>query len=343
MKLFQSVFTILIFAMCINISKSQDTFSIVAVDPVTGEVGSAGASCVSGSIILSDVHPGRGVIHTQASYLAANQNYARNLMNLGLSPQQIRDSVVAHDSQGNPSVRQYGIVDLINGGRTASYTGSNCLDYKNHITGTYYSIQGNILLGQQILDSMQTRFLNTSGTLADRLMAALQGAKVIGADTRCTGRNTSSISAFLRVGRTQDTLGTLYLSLNVNNTPANKDPIDSLQVLYNNFLTGIKNVSDEIPDKFILSQNFPNPFNPSTAIKFSIPSGLNTDSFSDNQNVSLVVYDILGNEIKKLVNENLNPGTYEISWFADGMPSGIYIYRLSTGSFSQTKRMMLIK
>jgi len=329
----------IIFFASVNFVKSQDTFSIVAIDPVTGEVGSAGASCVAGSIILSDVHPGRGVIHTQASYLAANQNYARNLMNLGLSPQQIVDSVVARDSQGNPSIRQYGVVDLISGGRTAAYTGVNCLNYKNHILGPTYSIQGNILLGQQILDSMQARFLRTTGTLSDKLMAALQGAKVIGADTRCAGRNTSSISAFLRVGRTQDTLGTLFLSLNVNNTPVNKDPIDSLQVLYNNFITSVKNISTEIPQSIYLAQNYPNPFNPNTNIIFSIPE----NSKGKISDVKLVIYNSQGKEITTLVNESLNTGTYEVTWFADGIPSGIYFYSLVTNENSVTKRMVLLK
>lgn len=334
MKLIKILFSVFILLLNINSLRSQDTFSIVAIDPVTGEVGSAGASCVSGSIILSDVHPGRGVIHTQASYLSANQNYARGLMNLGLSPQQIRDSVVAHDAQGNPSVRQYGIVDLISGGRTAAYTGANCLDYKNHILGPTYSIQGNILLGQQILDSMQARFLRTQGTLSDKLMAALQGAKVIGADTRCAGRNTSSISAFLRVGRTQDTLGTLYLNLNVNNTPVNKDPIDSLQVLYNNFLTSVKNVSAEIPSGIFLEQNYPNPFNPITNLNF----GISKAGF-----VSLKIYDMLGKEVAALVSESLNAGIYEITWLAGNAPSGIYFYTLTAADNTVTKRMVLMK
>ena len=60
------------------------TFSMVAVDPVTQEVGSVGASCIAGSIIISDVHPGLGVIHTQAWWRAQNQNYARSLMNQGM-------------------------------------------------------------------------------------------------------------------------------------------------------------------------------------------------------------------------------------------------------------------
>jgi uncharacterized Ntn-hydrolase superfamily protein len=159
-------------------TQATATFSITAVDPVTHEVGSAGASCISGAIILSDVHPGVGCVHTQAYWNSQNQQYARSLMNLGYAPQAIIDSLVAHDAGGNPTIRQYGIVDLVGGGRSAAYTGVNCTDYRGHILGPTYSIQGNILLGPEILEGMEQAFLNTPGTLADKLMAALQAAKV---------------------------------------------------------------------------------------------------------------------------------------------------------------------
>jgi uncharacterized Ntn-hydrolase superfamily protein len=152
------ILLILFFPFFLNTSYSQDTFSITAIDPVTGQVGSAGASCVTDVTILTDVHPGWGVIHTQASWLAANQNYARSLMNMHLSPQQIIDSVVAHDAQNNPTIRQYGIIDLVGGGRNAAYTGTNCTNWKGHILGPTYTIQGNILLGSRILDSMEARY-----------------------------------------------------------------------------------------------------------------------------------------------------------------------------------------
>ena len=267
-------------------------------------------------------------------------------MDLGLPPLQIIDSLIAHDAQSNPTVRQYGIVDLNGGGRTAAYTGVNCLNYKNHILGPNYSIQGNILLGQQILDSMEARFLRTSGTLADKMMAALQGAKVIGADTRCTGRNTSSISAFLRVGRPGDTTGTLYIHLNVNNTPSGRDPIDSLQILYNNFITGVKIISTEIPESFILEQNYPNPFNPGTKIRFS----LHEINRGEKLFTELKIFDVSGKEVAVLVNEKLGSGKYEVGWIAENFPSGVYYYRLTLKSgegndvrYSETKRMVLIK
>ncbi len=314
--------------------KAQDTFSICAVDPITGEVGSAGASCVNDCTILTDVHPGYGVIHTQASWLAANQNYARSLMNLHLLPQAIIDSVVLHDAQNNPSIRQYGIVNLTNGGSTAAYTGTNCLDYKNHITGPTYSIQGNILIGQQILDSMKSRFLNTAGSLSEKLMAALQGAKVIGADSRCASWNTSSKSAFIRVAKPGDTSGVLYLNLQVLNTPFGRDPIDSLQILFDNRLTPVTTISNAIPEKFSLHQNFPNPFNPGTVINYELAATAFT---------VLKIYDVLGNEISTLVNQEQSAGIYEVVWNATNFPSGIYYYRLSTESFSSAKQMILLK
>lgn len=232
----KTTFIFLIFLFIITGAYCQDTFSICAVDTVTGEMGSAGASCIDenaiagGCIILSDVIPGVGVIHSQAYWNPSNQNLAHQLMIQGLSPQEIIDSLVLDDVQNNPHIRQYGVVDLFNGSpRCAAYTGINCDDYKNHIIGPNYTIQGNILLGQQILDSMEVRFLATEGELACKLMAALQGAKIIGADTRCIDDGVSSLSAFLRVGQTNDPPDDLYLDLNVPSTPFGIDPIDVLQ------------------------------------------------------------------------------------------------------------------
>jgi uncharacterized Ntn-hydrolase superfamily protein len=237
--------TILMLFLCGQTLYSQDTFSIVAIDSVTGEIGSAGASCVgasglypNGARILSDVIPGIGAIHTQAARNSTNQQYAHDLMMQGLSPQQIIDSLVANDAQNNPTTRQYGIVDFNNGHpRSASYTGVNCLDVKYDTSHLNYSIQGNILMGQEILDSMQSRFLNTEGTLADRLMAALQGAKVVGADTRCADNNASSQSSFIRVAQMDNEPDSLYLDLHMAYLQSNQgiypvDPIDSLQILY---------------------------------------------------------------------------------------------------------------
>lgn len=216
------------------VSPAQDTFSIVAVDTLTGEIGSAGASCVSningvGAYIISDVLEGRGAIHTQASWLSQNQVNARAQMQQGKSPQEIIDWLVANDAGGNPTVRQYGVVDLTRRGASAGYTGVNCTNYKAHATGTGWAVQGNILLGQHIIDTIANTYLRTPGPLADRLMAALRAARIVGADTRCAARNTSSQSSFIKVVRIGDG-SRPYLQLIVPNTPVGRDPIDSLTV-----------------------------------------------------------------------------------------------------------------
>ena len=96
---------------------------------------------------------------------------------------------------------------------------------------------------------------------------------------------------------------------------------------------------DEVPKEFLLSQNYPNPFNPTTKIKYSIPIVGTQRAVS----VLIKVYDILGNEIETLVNEEKSPGTYEVTWNAAGLPSGVYFYQLRTGSFIDAKKMILLR
>ena len=97
------------------------------------------------------------------------------------------------------------------------------------------------------------------------------------------------------------------------------------------------NIIEEISYK--LYQNYPNPFNPTTKIKYSIPSIVNGQVSS----VTLKVYDVLGNEIATLVNEEKPAGEYEVEINAAGLPSGIYFYQLKAGSFFQTKKMVYLK
>lgn len=99
-----------------------------------------------------------------------------------------------------------------------------------------------------------------------------------------------------------------------------------------NSVTGVE--ESELPAEYRLEQNYPNPFNPATKIKFAIPAG---------EFVRIIIYDILGNEITTLVNEIKQPGTYEVEFDGSALPSGIYYYRIYSGQFSDTKKMVLIK
>jgi len=100
------------------------------------------------------------------------------------------------------------------------------------------------------------------------------------------------------------------------------------------YLTGIDPWVNEIPTKYELYQNFPNPFNPVTLIKYDIPkSGL----------VTITLYDVLGKEISKLVNESMKPGRYEITWDGKNFASGSYFYKIVSGDFTDIKKMILVK
>lgn len=97
---------------------------------------------------------------------------------------------------------------------------------------------------------------------------------------------------------------------------------------------GINVISSIVPDKFSLSNNYPNPFNPTTNIKFDI---------AKSTFVELSIFDSRGSEVDKMVNEKLSPGSYQYEFNASNLPSGAYFYRLKTSEFTETKRMMLIK
>jgi len=89
-----------------------------------------------------------------------------------------------------------------------------------------------------------------------------------------------------------------------------------------------------VPNEFSVSQNYPNPFNPETNIKYQI---------ADSRMVQLTVYDLLGREVAVLVNEQKAPGTYDVRFDGSGLSSGVYLYRLSAGTFVETRKMVLVK
>ena len=101
-----------------------------------------------------------------------------------------------------------------------------------------------------------------------------------------------------------------------------------------NSVTGINNVQSKLPDQFILYQNFPNPFNPVTTIRFTIPKSVNTQ---------LKVFNILGQEIEVLIDEHLKPGQYKTTWNAAHHASGVYFYQLKAGNFISVKKLVVLK
>ena len=320
-------YLLLIAALFSITTQGQDTFSIIAVDPATGDIGSAGASCVDGAAnfggiidIITKIIPGRGGVNSQAYVCIPNSNLnnAITQMENGASPDEIVTYLLNNDSCNsqnfNPAFRQYGIADFNSDGepRSAGFTGASTDDYKEDIQGPTYSVQGNILLNETVLNNMQDNFNSATGTLADKLMAAMQGANFAGADSRCLARGTSSTSAYLLVYKADDDIDNPFLRLNIEEMPFGEEPIDSLQILYNQFL-GANDIG--LKDKLKL---YPNPVSSELILEYELGVGIKKLSISDVQGKIL-----LQPEIQALVQGNLIINTSSLT-------KGVYFLDVAT-------------
>lgn len=332
----KTIYTFFIAILIGSALSAQDTFSIIAVDPATGEIGSAGASCVTGVgpagiiDIITDIIPGRGGVNSQAWVCIPNTNLQNAIiqMEAGLSPQEIIDYLLLNDSCSsqnyNPEYRQYGIVDLDGSGdpRTAGWTGSMTDDYKEDRQGTNFSVQGNILLNQTVIDNMETNFNNTIGTLADKLMAAMQGANFAGADSRCLASGTSSTTAYLLVFRADDDPNDPYLRINVGQQAPGIEPIDILQDLYDDFLSIEEN---SLRSKIKL---FPNP-------------ALTELSILIDSSIGFISYEIFSIDGKKVLGNNeqeINKLTRRIN--ISELNNGLYFIKISSDQGETTLKFL---
>jgi hypothetical protein len=127
-----------------------------------------------------------------------------------------------------------------------------------------------------------------------------------------------------------DSIGNIYITGSAFETGTGSDIVT---IKFSRSI-GIRNINENIPNGYRLFQNFPNPFNPKTSIKFSIPIPTL---------VRIVVYDITGKELDILANKSFLPGLYQIDWNAEKYSSGIYFFRIISKNFSDTKKMVLIK
>jgi hypothetical protein len=108
----------------------------------------------------------------------------------------------------------------------------------------------------------------------------------------------------------------------------------------------VSEIRGDLPTALALDQNYPNPFNPTTKIRFHLPAAHLQEGpagISKARQTTLEIYDLLGRSIATLVDEKMDPGHYEVRWDAAGMPTGVYLYRLQAGSFTQTRKLMLLR
>jgi uncharacterized Ntn-hydrolase superfamily protein len=216
-------------------SPAHATYSIVASDPATRQVGGAGTSCVNGSdvyVIYGSV-PGVGAVHAQALFNQNARNAAVQLLGQGQSPAQVVAAITAPGFDGNAASRQYGVVDV--SGQSAGFTGASAQSFADDVQGStggfVYSIQGNILTSSAVLTQAVAAFEAPACDLAARLMAALEAGAANGeGDSRCTGDGIPSDSAFLQVDLPAAPAGS-FLSLRVP-TSGNDNPLPLLRAQF---------------------------------------------------------------------------------------------------------------
>jgi len=153
------------------------------------------------------------------------------------------------------------------------------------------------------------------------------------------------------LGDSKDTLVTVFnnesnqtFKIDLSFKPTNIE-FDPNNLILKDVISITDVVENNLPAEYKLFQNYPNPFNPTTTIKYSIQPPLNPPFLKggNTRGVTLKVYDILGREVATLVNEKKPAGNYKVEFNASKLPSGIYFYKLSVGSFIQTKKMTLLK
>lgn len=168
---------------------------------------------------------------------------------------------------------------------------------------------------------------NSGGTNLDYLTLKYNPAGVQMWEQRYNGP-ADGVDAALSV--CVDGSGNIYITGNSQGSGSSSD----YATLKYSVLTAIEPVSSEIPASYMLYDNYPNPFNPNTNIRFAIPvAGY----------VKLTLFDMLGREVETLVNGNLTAGTYNTAWNASNHSSGVYFYKIQAGNFSEIKKMILVK
>jgi hypothetical protein len=267
---------LLLAALLLLAPAARSTWSIVAVDTRTGEVVVAGSTCLNLDLqdFLPVIRVGVGGACAQSAIDATGQNrlIIWNGMQNGLTAEQIMAALLAANPQAN---RQYGIVTMQGEPVTFDGAGVGAANYgvARTIDGLSYAIQGNVLAGIQVITNAENALLTAPGDLSQRVMAAMEGARVFGGDGRCsclTSPPTScgcpppsflmaDLTAFLIVARMGDVdgncpspsaqgcaTGTYFTNLNSIGIIAGVDPVIRLQSMHDTFRAGLAGRTDQL-------------------------------------------------------------------------------------------------
>lgn len=208
----------------------DNTFSIVARDPVTGALGAAvsTARLAVGNRVIHVEH-NVGAIATQANTNPLLAKEALQRLQNGVTAKDALDAVLQADEKRDE--RQLSIIDAK--GNVAAFTGTKPDDYKNHIIGKDFIVAGNILVGKETLEAMATAFDALKGTLADRVMAALEAGQQAGGDRR--GKISAAIVVVNQAPSSNGYAKNIDLRID-----SSKDPVAELRVLYDAYKVAFK-------------------------------------------------------------------------------------------------------
>lgn len=210
------------------------TWSIILIDPNTGEIGIAGASCTYQCYGIGSIVPGRGAIIVQANSNYQAHQRGLSLLKAGQSPQQIMAALRA--PQFDPEHQQYAVISLRHPNRPMTYTGRLTTFHKGDLTGNGVCVQSNTLASSFALQTMMdavTKGRQKSLPLNELLMLALKAGSQAGGDKRCGTQRATS--AFIMVARPNDKPDRLYLDLNLygERLGGANNAVDLLGVVYN--------------------------------------------------------------------------------------------------------------
>jgi MYXO-CTERM domain-containing protein len=186
------------------------TWSIVAVDPDTGEVGATGATCAPLVWEIAELVPDEGAVVALAYTSVAGRNEAADLLAEGADAEAALEAVTDPADDADLELRQYGIASMR--GPAAAFTGGSCDAWAGSLSEETFSVQGNVLVGGEVVVVAHQAFLATEGEpLADRLLQALEAGAAEGGDSRCDA-DVAARSAFLFVARPDDDRYTIDLT-----------------------------------------------------------------------------------------------------------------------------------
>jgi uncharacterized Ntn-hydrolase superfamily protein len=208
------------------------TWTIVAVDPVTREVGSAGASCTSFVMGVAEAIPGKGALVVQAQSSVAARERARAMLLEGHDARAIIAAI--RDPAFKPAAQQYGVVVLGDpGGKptAAAFTGADTRPARGEYVGADFTVQGNILAADDVLAAAVEAFNGARGlALADRLLLALEAGSAKGGDSRCGAKTAQS--AYLMVARPDNAMGMASSIFRVTDLNDGRNPITLVRQEY---------------------------------------------------------------------------------------------------------------